>query len=118
MVEGTTKMLTADEAAEEVGVQSRTIRHWCQNGQVEGAQKFGGAWMIPSPVTVKQFAEDGFLSTEEAAKIMGITRQRLMQLCYAGAIVGAEKRGRLWAIPFPIRRIKKKPGRKPKRKEA
>ena len=108
-------MLTGDEAAAEVGVNPRTMRNWCQNGQVEGAVKFGTSWMIPSPVRVRQFSEEGFVSTEEAARFMGISKQRVIQLCHAGAIIGAEKRGRLWAIPFPIKRLKKKPGRKPKR---
>ena len=39
--------LTAEEAAAKLGVSPIRIRQLCQSGQIEGAAKFGRAWLIP-----------------------------------------------------------------------
>jgi len=45
------------------------------------------------------------ITTAQAAKILGITRTRVLQLCRAGRIEGAEKVGRDWLIPARFRRL-------------
>lgn len=41
-----------------------------------------------------------YISVAEAAHLLGISRQRVQQLLYAGKIKGAVKEGRFWRIPL------------------
>ncbi len=40
--------LSAEEAAKKWGVSIRSVQRHCEEGHVEGARKFTGAWMIPT----------------------------------------------------------------------
>ena len=42
-------MITATQAARALGLKAVTIRMLCRQGQIQGAVKFGQAWMIPWP---------------------------------------------------------------------
>jgi hypothetical protein len=42
-----------------------------------------------------------FLPTEQAAQILGMTPRNVRILCAKGAILGAFKLGRNWAVPNP-----------------
>ena len=54
-----------------------------------------------------------YLSSMEAAKVMGITVRRVQQMCKQGEISGAVKKGHSWLIPenavWPDSGEKKKP---------
>lgn len=44
------KLITSEEAAVELGVSDGHVRQLCIDGRIEGAQRIGWAWMIPSPI--------------------------------------------------------------------
>ncbi|MBQ8995330.1 MAG: AAA family ATPase [Oscillospiraceae bacterium] len=44
----------------------------------------------------------GYISTEEAASLLGISPRRIQQMCNKGQIKGAERNGRKWMIPDTI----------------
>ncbi len=39
--------ITIAQAAEKWGIKSRRVQTLCSSGRIEGARKFGMAWMIP-----------------------------------------------------------------------
>lgn len=45
-------MITADEAAKILNVTRTRIFQLCRAGRIEGARKFGNAWMIPTPFKI------------------------------------------------------------------
>ena len=45
------------------------------------------------------------LTSTEVAKILGVSRTRINQLCRAGKIEGAKKVGRDWVIPSVFKRL-------------
>lgn len=52
-----------------------------------------------------------YLTSQQAAESLGLTRRRIRQLCESGQIAGAVKLGRDWMIPpkfkvFPPKKIK------------
>lgn len=55
-------LLTAKEAAQKWGVTPRRVQSLCNEGKIEGAQRFGRAWMIPDtavfPGTLKNNKQD------------------------------------------------------------
>ena len=110
------RYVTVAEAADEVGLTESYIRRLCREGRVRGAERFGKSWMIPTPVTVYSVIESqtggraGLIGATEAAAVLGITRQRVIQLCRAGGIKGARKVGRHWAIPTPVERVRLRGG--------
>ena len=104
--------VTANEAAEELGLTPGRVRQLCQAGRIKGAQKFGNGWAIPSPVKVIERVPTGFVTPTDAAEELGLTLGRVLQLCEAGSIVGAEKVGHRWRIPYPIKRIPRRSGRR------
>lgn len=57
-----------------------------------------------------------YITVAQAAVAMGITPQRVRQLCNKGYIVGAFRAGGVgqWCIPINIKRTKVKPGPKPR----
>ena len=40
-------MITVNEAAEKLGLAPLTVRKLCRKGQIPGAQKLGGNWVLP-----------------------------------------------------------------------
>ena len=110
-----TRWLTAKQAAEKLDVSSAWVRYLCQQGRMKGAEMLGVAgWMIPDPpVLLGKRGDVDCVSAPEAARIMGISRQRVFDLCMEGKIKGAAKKGRFWEIPYPINRISHRPGPRP-----
>ena len=54
---------------------------------------------------------DGWVTTQEAAKVLRVDVSRVRQLCRAGLIAGAQKFGHgAWIIPMPIKRIRGRSG--------
>ncbi len=45
-----------------------------------------------------------YITTAEAAQVLGLDVKRIARLCKSGAIEGARKFGRDWMIPTPIKR--------------
>ena len=106
------RWLTSNEAAEALGVSRCWILRLCQQGRVKGARKLGRAWMIPAPpVLLGRFRHRGQVTTGEAAKILGIGRQRALALCKLGDLKGAAFKGKFWEIPFPIVRLSRRTGK-------
>jgi hypothetical protein len=54
---------------------------------------------------VKIIEESPLITTQQAAKLLGMTPRNVQLLCAAGKIHGAIKLGRDWAIPNPPRII-------------
>ena len=104
--------MTANEVADELGLTPGRIRQLCQSGRIRGAEKFGNAWAIRSPVKLVERVPTGFVTPTDAAEELGLTPGRVLQLCEAGSIVGAEKVGHRWRIPYPIKRIPRRSGRR------
>jgi len=44
-------------------------------------------------------ASDEWITVPEAARRMGVSRQRVLKLCVDGRVQGARKIGHRWAIP-------------------
>ncbi len=42
--------VTATEAAKELGISPSRACRLCQQGRIEGAQKFRSVWLVPTPV--------------------------------------------------------------------
>jgi hypothetical protein len=42
------KFITTEQAARRIGTTARYVQMLCKDGEVKGAKKFGGAWMVPS----------------------------------------------------------------------
>ena len=81
--------LDLEEAARELGVTRRRVWQLCQLGRIQGARLVLGRWAIPSPVERLDVRPDGCLDLEEAARELGVTRQRVWELCQLGRIQGA-----------------------------
>ena len=110
-----TRWVSAKQAAEKLGLSSARVRDLCQQGRVKGAQNLGEAWMIPDPPVLRKIGDHDYVTAPEAARILGISRQRLFQLCMEGKIKGAtQKDGYHWSIPFPIQRLRGPPGPRPR----
>lgn len=60
---------------------------------------------------------DGFLSVSQFAAREGLSRARVLQLLAAGRIEGAQRIGKLWAIPAASRLERRRPGRPRRRVE-
>ena len=110
-------LLTTKEAALKLGITHGRVRQLCSQGRIEGAELASlgrmQGWMIPDPpVILGTRQKEGFLGTGEAAKVMNLTRQRVVELCKGGLIEGATFENNRWYIPVPIKRIRKDPGRK------
>jgi hypothetical protein len=43
------------------------------------------------------------ITTAQAAEELGVTRGRVIQLCNQGRVEGAERIGRDWIIPTPVK---------------
>ncbi|MFQ5381969.1 MAG: recombinase family protein [Dehalococcoidia bacterium] len=90
---------TADEAAAELGVCSSTIHRWLRDGLLPGSQLAPGApWRIVLTDEVRQKlaggeAPPGWVGLTEAAKQLGMSKQRLAYLV---------KRGKLPAVRVKV----------------
>ena len=42
------KFITIEQAARRIGTTARYVQMLCKEGDVKGAKKFGGAWMVPA----------------------------------------------------------------------
>ena len=98
-----------EEAARELEVTRRRVWQLCQLGRIQGARLVLGRWAIPSPVERLDVRPDGCLDLEEAAKELGVTRQRVWELCQLGRIQGARVILGKWAIPSPVVRLPPSP---------
>lgn len=52
------------------------------------------------------------VSVPEAAKALGVSPQRIHELLRAGRIVGAQRVGRYWVIPAPVKVLAPQRGRR------
>lgn len=46
-VEGTMDIMSVKEASERWNISERWIQKLCEEGRIEGVQRFGRSWMIP-----------------------------------------------------------------------
>ena len=46
-VEGTMDIMSVKEASERWNISERWIQKLCEEGRIEGMQRFGRSWMIP-----------------------------------------------------------------------
>lgn len=46
-VEGTVDIMSVKEASERWNISERWIQKLCEEGRIEGVQRFGRSWMIP-----------------------------------------------------------------------
>ena len=104
-----TKYISVPEAAIELGLSVSRILRLCQHGLIQGAWKRNHKWAIPSPVVRLDVRPDGCVSLEEAAKELGVGRQRLWKLCTLNHIQGAHLVLGRWAIPSPVVRLDARP---------
>ena len=97
--------VSLEEAAKELGVGQQRLWKLCTLNHIQGARLVLGRWAIPSPVVRLDVRPDGCLDLEEAAKELGVTRQRVWELCQLGRIQGARVILGKWAIPSPVVRV-------------
>ena len=98
--------VTTGQAGKELGVRRRRVWELCTLGLIQGARLVAGRWAIPSPVVrVDRPSPDRYVGLEEAAKELGVTRQRVWELCQLGRIQGAHLIIERWAIPSPVVRL-------------
>ena len=107
--------VTIQDAAREMNVTPRWVRHLCETSRLRGARQFGSnpnaPWMIPSPVVqltkAQAKGEDNshILTAPQAARILGISKARIYDLLKQGRISGAYLSGNTWVVPFPIIRL-------------
>ena len=108
--------VTIQDAAREMNVTPRWVRHLCENRRLKGAKQFGSnpnaQWMIPSPIVqltkaqaqAQALGEDDahILTAPQAALSLGISKARIYDLLKQGRISGAYLSGHTWVVPFPI----------------
>lgn len=97
--------VSLEEAAKELGVGQQRLWKLCTLNHIQGARLVLGRWAIPFPVVRLDVRPDGCLDLEEAAKELGVTRQRVWELCQLGRIQGARVILGKWAIPSPVVRV-------------
>ena len=112
-------ILTIQDAAREMNVTPRCVRHLCEHRQLKGAKQFGSntnaQWMIPSPIVqltkaqalAQALGEDDapIVTIQDAARILGLTTKRVYDLLKQGRISGAYRSGNTWVLPDPIIRL-------------
>jgi len=80
-MEAPVRMLKVEEAAGRYGRSVRTVRRWCELGQVEGAVKRGKTWFVPEGASVTA-AEDGQLPETPSQRAAAL--QALAETAVAG----------------------------------
>lgn len=84
-------VMTADQAARELGVNKSTVYRWLRDGFVVGEQLTPGApWRIRIDDAVRaricEDAPQGWLRLEEAAKVLGVARQTVLHKVQRGEL--------------------------------
>lgn len=83
---------TAEDAARELGVSSRTIHDWLRAGLIRGQQSIPGApWRVTLDDETRRKlggkdAPDGWVGLDEAAKRLGISKQTVTTWVKAGKL--------------------------------
>ncbi len=86
------RTFTADEAADELGVTSRTIHRWLREGMLPGEQATPGApWRISLTNEVRRRltigdAPAGWVGLSEAARRLGLSKQHVVYLVRTGKL--------------------------------
>lgn len=115
------EFLTVPEAAAALNISNQRLRLLCSEGRVRGATQVGRFWRIPAPPEIVPFlvAETGLneelLTAAQAAQVLGLSRERVSDLCRRGRIRGAVRAGRNWAIPNPPEILPGQPRGHPRR---
>ena len=98
--------VTTGQASKELGVRRQRVWELCTLGLIQGARLVAERWAIPSPVVrLDRPSPDSCVGLEEAAKELGVTRQRVWELCHLSRIQGAHLILERWAIPSPVVRL-------------
>lgn len=100
--------ISVKEAADHLGLSPRCIRAQCSAGRIQGAQRVGRSWWIPSPVVYmrnragRPVAEmpDGYITAVEAASRIEVDVSSVHRQCRNGALPGAKLVSRSWQIPI------------------
>ena len=98
--------LSVQEAADELGKGLKHLYSYLLAERIQGAHKVNGEWQIPSPVVLlppPSSLKEGFLSVQEAADELGVSPDKMGNLCREGLVIGAYKEGWFWQIPNPVR---------------
>ena len=61
----------------------------CIEGKIEGADHHGMMWINPDPPSRIDAIPDGHVTFTQAAKKLGVTRQRVYELIKADRVEGA-----------------------------
>ena len=94
--------ISVKQAAEELGVTEVRVRQLCQQGRIQGATRIGWRWVIPRPIAIRQGSRGpvgasrspaGYLTATQAARYLGLSRQRIYQLSEAGQLLPAKANG-------------------------
>ena len=81
------------------------------DGAVTGFEIHGIAGLDGLAVKLSPGSTEGFLSVTEAAKELGVTRNRILHLIWAGRVKGVTKVAGRWMIPTPVEMTPRKRGR-------
>ncbi|MDE7120661.1 MAG: helix-turn-helix domain-containing protein [Oscillospiraceae bacterium] len=94
------KYMGTYRASQKWGCSQATIRKWCNEGKIPGADhdKKGSPWRIPEDT--EDFTEK-YMGTYKASQIWGYSQATIRKWCNEGKIPGAEhdKKGSPWRIP-------------------
>lgn len=62
--------ITAQQAADKWGITARRVQALCANGQIEGIQRLGRAWLIPkdAPKPADGRAKNGRVAAQDKDK--------------------------------------------------
>jgi excisionase family DNA binding protein len=90
-------IMTADQAARELGVNKSTVYRWLRDGFVVGEQLTAGApWRIRIDDAVRaricEHAPQGWLRLEEAARVLGVARQTVLHKVQRGELNAVDVR--------------------------
>ena len=81
-VKYTKPYVTTAEAALITGFNQRFLQRQCQEGAIEGAQKMGNTWVIPTGWACERMESyaphDGVVSLLDAACTAGVSRQTIV----------------------------------------
>ena len=84
-------LMNIRQAAKELGIAASTIHRWLKDGFIVGEQITPGApWQIRVNDALRrrlvQAAPEGYLAMQEATKLLGITRQTVLQRVKRGEL--------------------------------
>lgn len=91
-VKYTKPYVTTAEAALITGFNQRFLQRQCQEGAIEGAQKMGNTWVIPTGWACERMESyaphDGVVSLLDAACTAGVSRQTIVNWVKDGKLKG------------------------------